>query len=105
MSTPQTVTLAGATFRKASLRSLYETSQSQAFTVVVEPEPENEYDANAIAVHHPRSHDLLGYIPRKDQPSFPCHHGKEEAVCYVEYWREKDLYLAKVSKPTPDPGP
>lgn len=56
----------GVTFdgRQETLKSLYEKYGKNPFEVTLVPEPENEFDANAIAVV--AEDEQLGYLSKKD---------------------------------------
>lgn len=54
------IKIAGVSFRQKELGKLYERDWNQV-SVRIEPEPDNKYDANAVAVYADDIH--VGYIP------------------------------------------
>jgi hypothetical protein len=71
-----TVLLAGAGFRPESAKEvLRRATPGDRFTL--EPDPENEYDSNAVRVMHEGQH--VGFIPRDSNEDISAHllHGDE----------------------------
>ncbi len=93
--TTRSYNLAGATFRQDELRKAYKQTNRLPFDVVLNREPDNVHDKNAIAVHSASDNTLLGYIPRAEQ-----HHWRDlgrplTGACQMHYWAQTTLYLAR----------
>lgn len=69
----------------------------EGMTVVLKPEPTNEFDANALAFYY--NDEVIGYLPKKDQP-FACifmAKGQIEAtICNIdEKWIDTEVVIKK----------
>ena len=57
----------------------------------IKPEPDNEYDPDALAVYHDEDH--LGYIPKKDIPAVLLNMENECGFAEIEYVDEEHIDL------------
>lgn len=58
----------GNYFRPASAKEVFNELQD-GDTLILEPEPTNQYDPNAIKVIEPESGEFIGYIQKELSPS------------------------------------
>lgn len=57
----------------------------------IKPEPNNEFDHDALAVYHDEDH--LGYIPKKDIPAVSLNMENEYGIAEIEYVDEEHIDL------------
>lgn len=66
-------------------------------TVILKPEPTNEYDKNALAFY--LEGNIIGYLPKKDQPFAHIFMAKgqiETSICRIdENWIDTEVYIKK----------
>lgn len=92
-----TTTLAGATFRQAQLKGIFERTKGNKFKVIVMREPDNAHDAKALVVVDATEQRIVGYIPRSEQKAWSSQGMLTVQVdCCIHLWQAKGLYLAKL---------
>ncbi len=94
-------TLAGATYRQDVLTKAFKRNSGQNIEVRLNRELDNPHDPNAIAVHDLVDDALLGYIPRQAHAHWmprldALNESDSQLSCFIDYWKAKDLYLAKL---------